>query len=1281
MSYKNNAKIYIDSYGRILKQDDTTFLVTGTSNESAIELFIDKEINPSIVVSVSFKRKDGFVISNRKMENLGSTEDGTYYNYVYLFKENDRILDIAGQLELSFTITEYVNDVKKVLSTVSTALLVRRNVQPNLITKTEEELYEEALEIVKSTEAEINAIKSEIKFYGINSTKIYGYSVLPTGVEIGTTLVSYPEEPSDTLYIHNYVYDVATNGYKWLKVDKIRSNAIYYLKTTNNNETSRNILYRWVNIGFIPLESDRQALITDTSVIYESVANLPSSENGTVLPVKEGNVVALYEYETLNNKWNKRLILNNQQLYINLREDTTHNIPANSILRYRPSSQEFIIVYYGDTYTKVNNCLNVIHKIPQWALQPTKPSYTKEEVGLDRVRNVESYSKSETYSRAEINNEITQLNSTITELENSKVSITSYNNKVNSLESNIANLEANKISIADKGVPNGIATLNGNGKVNASQLPDVMLGQLIFGGSITDEGIVTLSESAKEKLGVTDNTIILPTTAEEIKKHEGIYYIASGNGVFDNIDFETGDWILSIGIEWAKIDNSDAVRTVNGKIGNVVLTYEDVGTYSKTSIDSKLGLKIDNSLLGAENGVLQLDDYANIKTGNISNYIFRHRGTLFWGGKIAYKQLSDGTTERIAYISNFVKQDIKESYLYSGKTRELQSVTDVDGVECYKISIDSSDWITTDGIVTKAGSKTYYNYVFIVENDITLMDSTTGLLLDLHANDIVGAIDGYWKKLSGTSGGGGLTKITYNKLKLLRDTKQLIAGMQYQITDYECTTTQIGTASAGHKFDIIVTADNEYTLNENARACIHEGDTYFYNTPLSGYVPITTPITLDYNNTYTLLVEQLPDVGSSVKIGTLDVSTDILLERVSENEINIEAYLVGSIATATFIEEFMGDKIYRLTLSETALTGVVFTPIENDYASLVNYTTGSGDYDEQYSIPVPLNAWEIKYSLDNDVLKYSWADETNGKGVIYYMKDEYNNEAPYDFKNILFKRNVADQNTYYDVPMLDTKHVGMEQWESDLLPSRPAEYLWCYTFNGISPEDDCVDISTKRWTSGFEYMADTEIQKIQNNKILPCTARIIVNNIATHSHVLNDIVFIAYGNGHEHNQNGTGSSWLIQENEIKEQCRHMTFIVPALGNFIRNNTSGVVGIDLYNNTIGSSSRDIILSGAYGCIFEGSNQTICCSSSLSQVKFEINVVNCNTFQIKQRSIIENSDVSFETPISGAYGTTYYFRVGNNIIGRYLYNYTNYKAFKYNSTDDTWEELPSTLTVEV
>lgn len=51
-----------------------------------------------------------------------------------------------------------------------------------------------------------------------------------------------------------------------------------------------------------------------------------------------------------------------------------------------------------------------------------------------------------------------------------------------------------------------------------------------------------------------------------------------------------------------------------------------------------------------------------------------------------------------------------------------------------------------------------------------------------------------------------------------------------------------------------------------------------------------------------------------------------------------------------------------------------------------------------------LAAWKIWYCLDNDNTKYAWADTANGKGVIYRMIDEWQNDCPYDFKNVQFKR-------------------------------------------------------------------------------------------------------------------------------------------------------------------------------------------------------------------------------------------------------------------------------------
>ena len=67
-----------------------------------------------------------------------------------------------------------------------------------------------------------------------------------------------------------------------------------------------------------------------------------------------------------------------------------------------------------------------------------------------------------------------------------------------------------------------------------------------------------------------------------------------------------------------------------------------------------------------------------------------------------------------------------------------------------------------------------------------------------------------------------MQEVTYSELKNLRDNGELIPGLSYRITDYDCMTSEDYTISTKHKFDIIVTADDEHTLNENARAAHHE---------------------------------------------------------------------------------------------------------------------------------------------------------------------------------------------------------------------------------------------------------------------------------------------------------------------------------------------------------------------------------------------------------------------------------------------------------------------------
>lgn len=70
-------------------------------------------------------------------------------------------------------------------------------------------------------------------------------------------------------------------------------------------------------------------------------------------------------------------------------------------------------------------------------------------------------------------------------------------------------------------------------------------------------------------------------------------------------------------------------------------------------------------------------------------------------------------------------------------------------------------------------------------------------------------------------------EIRYSSLIEKIDNSQLVKGKMYRIIDYETTTIQENTRSAGHQFDLVVTAISTNKLDHRASALIHEGDDYF----------------------------------------------------------------------------------------------------------------------------------------------------------------------------------------------------------------------------------------------------------------------------------------------------------------------------------------------------------------------------------------------------------------------------------------------------------------------
>lgn len=135
------------------------------------------------------------------------------------------------------------------------------------------------------------------------------------------------------------------------------------------------------------------------------------------------------------------------------------------------------------------------------------------------------------------------------------------------------------IPIAQKGVAQGVATLDNNAKIPVGQLPDAVLGNVLYGGSfIPNTGVATVTASFTSKYGITSFTL----TASNAMAYEGVFFIASENGTFNNVDYNTGDWSISNGSAWSKVDNVDAVVSVNGKVGAVVLTGVDINTTDGT---------------------------------------------------------------------------------------------------------------------------------------------------------------------------------------------------------------------------------------------------------------------------------------------------------------------------------------------------------------------------------------------------------------------------------------------------------------------------------------------------------------------------------------------------------------------------------------------------------------------------------------------------------------------------------------------------------------------------
>lgn len=117
-----------------------------------------------------------------------------------------------------------------------------------------------------------------------------------------------------------------------------------------------------------------------------------------------------------------------------------------------------------------------------------------------------------------------------------------------------------KIPSTEKGAALGVATLGADSKIPVAQLPAAVLGALSYQGT----------------WNATTNSPTIPAASSD---NRGYYYkvATAGSTNVDGItDWAVGDWIVSNGTAWDKVDNTELVSSVNGLAGAVVLGTDNI---------------------------------------------------------------------------------------------------------------------------------------------------------------------------------------------------------------------------------------------------------------------------------------------------------------------------------------------------------------------------------------------------------------------------------------------------------------------------------------------------------------------------------------------------------------------------------------------------------------------------------------------------------------------------------------------------------------------------------
>ena len=238
-----------------------------------------------------------------------------------------------------------------------------------------------------------------------------------------------------------------------------------------------------------------------------------------------------------------------------------------------------------------------------------------------------------------------------------------------------------------------------------------------------------------------------------------------------------------------------------------------------------------------------------------------------------------------------------------------------------------------------------------------------------------------------------------------------------------------------------------------------------------------------------------------------------------------------------------------------------------------------------YFATANLSAWKVWYCLDNDITRFHWADATNGRGVIYRLIDEWQNDCPYDFKNVQFKRYRASANGNLK-NVINGQYYAYNGYMTGVEIENTNDFRWAYTFTLIDDDGQWRDYSITKDVhdagTDWGYFKQFKIGRCEYNHIRNSYTAVTVDENCYRALMLNNIVLIV-------GIDDTGLSGEMQLNTFGDGNYNMTLkdnpeqnhfgnkcynnIVGSFGNTLGNGcSSNTFGNDCADNSFGNDCR-------------------------------------------------------------------------------------------------------------